>query len=250
MPDNQTTRQYIISEQAIRRAFLLGGVGMVGVILALAILITSRPQGQLQALDDSQHRALLAAAEAQLSGFELRDDGTARIDIDHAMQLVVERGVDLPLGAAAAAPDVAAPEPDAPAAIAADVDGAALYTAQCAACHQATGTGVPGAFPPLANHVGRLFAADRSYLPAVMVAGLMGPIEVAGMSYNGLMPAFPQLSDDELAGILNHIMVAWGDADELGDAFSPFTPDDVAEQRARGLSMNDVHALRLELVLD
>ena len=30
-------------------------------------------------------------------------------------------------------------------------DGQALYTATCAACHQAEGTGLPGAFPPLAG---------------------------------------------------------------------------------------------------
>ena len=247
MPENQTTRQYIVSEQAVRRGFVLGGIGMVAVILALLVLITSRPQGQLQALDDSQHQALLAAAEARLSGFELLDDGSARIDIDHAMQLVVERGVGLPLGASAT---TAPATVDDMAAIAADVDGAPIYTAQCAACHQATGAGIPGAFPPLANHVGDLYAADRDYLPLVLVGGLMGPIEVAGMSYNGLMPAFPQLGDAEIAALLNHVLTAWGDADELGDAFSPYTAEDVAEQRARGLSMNDVHALRLELALD
>ena len=247
MPENQSTRQYIVSEQAVRRAFVLGGVGMVAVILALLVLITSRPQGQLQALDDSQHQALLAAAEARLSGFELRDDGSARIDIDHAMQLVAERGVDLRFGAPPVDRDATA---DDVAAIAAEVDGAAIYTAQCAACHQASGAGVPGAFPPLAGHAGDLYAADRAYLPAVLVAGLMGAIDVGGVTYNGLMPAFAQLDDAEIAAVLNHVLSAWGDADELGDAFSPYLADDVAEQRARGLSMTDVHALRLELVLD
>lgn len=246
MPD-QPTRQYIVSESAVKRAFLLGSVGMVAVILALLLMITLRPQAQYQALDDSQHQALLTEAEARLTGFEVLENGAARIDIDHAMQLVVERGVGLPLGASATTEPASA---DDVSAIAADVDGAPIYTAQCAACHQATGAGVPGAFPPLANHVGDLYAADRDYLPLVLVGGLMGPIEVAGMNYNGLMPAFPQLGDAEIAALLNHVLTAWGDADELGDAFSPYTADDVAAQRARGLSMNDVHALRLELALD
>ncbi|MDX5409834.1 MAG: cytochrome c, partial [Thauera sp.] len=39
---------------------------------------------------------------------------------------------------------------DKPAAGAA-VDGGALYSAMCAACHQATGLGLPGVFPPLAG---------------------------------------------------------------------------------------------------
>lgn len=30
-------------------------------------------------------------------------------------------------------------------------DGAVIFSAQCSACHQANGQGVPGAFPPLAG---------------------------------------------------------------------------------------------------
>ncbi len=243
MPD-QSTRQYIVSQDAVRRGFLLGGIGMVAVILALLILITSRPQGQLQALDDGQHQALLAEAEARLSGFELLDDGAARIDIEHAMRLVVERGVEFSIAAPTAA------VPDAPGAMVAEVDGAAIYTAQCAACHQAGGAGIPSAFPPLAGHVGDLYAADPAYLVDVLLYGLQGQITVAGVSYNGLMPAFGQLGDPEIAAVLNHVLTAWGDADELGDAFVPFTPDDVAEQRGLGLTASDVLQARGELDLD
>jgi len=242
MPD-QPTRQYIVSQDAVRRGFLLGGIGMVAVILALLILITSRPQGQLQALDDGQHQALLAEAEARLTGFELLDDGAARIDIEHAMRLVVERGVELSF----APPPAVADEPDA---MVAEVDGAAVYTAQCAACHQAGGGGIAGAFPPLAGHVGDLYAADPEYLVDVMLYGLQGPITVAGASYNGLMPAFGQLGDPEIAAVLNHVLVAWGDADELGDAFTPYAPDDVEARRGQGLTASDVLQARGELELD
>ncbi len=245
MPDqNQRTRQYIVSQDAVRRGFLLGGGGMVAVILALLILITSRPQGQLQVLDDGQHQALLAEADARLSGFEMLEDGAARIDIEHAMRLVVERGVDL-----AIAPP-AEPAPDEPGVMVAEVDGAAVYTAQCAACHQANGAGIPSAFPPLAGHVGDLYAADTEYLVDVMLYGLQGQIMVAGVSYNGLMPAFGQLSDDEIAAVLNHVLSAWGDADELGDAFVPYVPEDVAEQRGLGLTASDVLQARNALDLE
>lgn len=243
MPD-QRTRQYIVSEDAIRRGFVLGGIGMVAVILALLILITSRPQGRLQALDDSQHQALLAEAQAQLAGFELLDDGSARIDIEHAMRLVVERGVDLSFVAPTAA------VPDAPDGMVAEVDGAAVYAAQCMACHQATGAGIPGAFPPLANHVGALYAADRDYLVLVMLYGLQGPITVAGTAYNGLMPAFGQLSDAEIAAVLNHVLTAWGDADELADAFVPYAPEDVTEQRGQVVTAAEVLQFRNALPLD
>src|SRR6266571_9005106 len=39
-------------------------------------------------------------------------------------------------------------------------DGAQVYSANCVACHQATGAGLPGVFPPLAGSEWAL-AADR-----------------------------------------------------------------------------------------
>ena len=37
----------------------------------------------------------------------------------------------------------------APSAAGAAIDGKQIYTAHCVACHQATGKGLPGVFPPL-----------------------------------------------------------------------------------------------------
>ena len=243
MPD-QPTRQYIVSESAVKRGFLLGSVGMVVVILALLLMITPQPQGGYQTLDDSQHQALLAEAEARLTGFELLENGAARIDIDHAMQLVVERGVGLAF-ARPAVPEVTL-EPD----LVAEVDGGAVYTAHCMACHQATGAGVPGAFPPVAGHVGDLYAADPAYLVQLVIYGLQGEIVVQGTTYNGMMMALPQLSDADVAAVLNHTLTEWGDADELGDAFVPFDVDDVAEERDLGWTPADVLERRGELELD
>jgi len=248
-PD-QSVRQYIVSEQAVRRAFILGGIGMVAVIVTLLVMITSRPQGQLIALDDSQHQALLSEAAARLNGFELLDDGRARLDIAHAMQLVVERGVSLEMRAAGS---ISAPTGDAAASTVADVvdiDGAAIYARQCAACHQATGAGVPGAFPPLAGHIGELYAADTDYPIKVLLYGLMGPITVGGNAYNGLMPAAPQLSDAEIAALLNYTLTAWGDSDALAEEFTPYAADDVTALRGLGLTMADVLDARVTLALD
>ena len=244
MPD-QRTRQYIVSESAVRRGFLFGSIGMVVVILALLVLITSQPQGQYQALADSQHRALLSEAEARLGGFELLDDGVARIDIDHAMQLVVERGVDLDFTPAIAAEPVEI-DPD----IVAEADGEAVYTTHCMGCHQASGAGVPGAFPPVAGHVGTLYAADPAYLVQLVIYGLQGEIIVDGTTYVGMMSGLPHLSDADIAAVLNHSITAWGDADELGDAFVAFASDDVAAERDLGWTPADVLERRGELELD
>ncbi|MDF1523043.1 MAG: cytochrome c [Trueperaceae bacterium] len=250
MPDD-ATRRYVVSAQQVRLGYALGGIGAVSLIVAILILATARPQGTPVQVDTTAHVASLARAQEALTGFELREDGSAGIDIDHAMQLVVERGVGLtitPQGTQPAAPADAGSD-GAPMAQAA-IDGGALFLQNCAACHQATGAGIPGAFPPLANHVGDLVAADRSYPAKLVLGGMVGPITVNGAAYNGLMPAFgATFSDAELAALLNHVVTAWGDDALLGDAFAPYAADEIAEWRALGLDSAAVHELRVSLDL-
>jgi len=248
MSDRPTPRP-LVSAAQVRGTFFLGGIGAVALILGLLLLSTARPQGRLVTVDDSQYQLQLQATEAALTGFELVGDG-ARIDIGHAMQLVVERGVGQPIYAGGV-PPVAAVSGDGAAILAqADVDGAALYTQHCMACHQATGAGIPGAFPPVAGHIGELVAADRAYPAKLVLFGMMGAIEVKGTTYAGVMPGLAAaLSDADVAGILNHTLTAWDDVAILGDAFEPYTADEVAEWRALALQMTDVHALRLALEL-
>lgn len=255
MPEGEN--RMLFDEGQIRTAFVASAVGMVGLLVVVLLLATSKPQGSLQPADDGQYRATLLAASESLEGYELVGEDRARIDIGHAIELVAERGVDLPLTAiggpapAAAAPaDAAAPAQDAaaggdggeaaPAAQAdAAPDGEAVYAANCVACHQATGQGVPGAFPPLAGgHAAELASAEggRDYLLHAVLYGVQGAIEVAGTSYDGLMPAWQQLSDAQIAAVLNYVTTAWDNADVLADDAAPFTADEVAAARGEGLS--------------
>jgi mono/diheme cytochrome c family protein len=90
-------------------------------------------------------------------------------------------------------------------------DGAAVFSARCAACHQGSGQGIPGAFPPLAGS--EWVAGKESTLAALVLNGVTGPLTVKGASFNGAMPAFRgQLSDAEIAGVLTHIRSQWGNA--------------------------------------
>ncbi|MCX7849314.1 cytochrome C-552 [Thermus sp.] len=131
----------------------------------------------------------------------------------------------------------------------AQADGAKLYT-QCAGCHQATGQGIPGAFPPLAGHVAEILAlkGGREYLIQVLLWGLQGQIEVKGMKYNGAMPAYNGLKDEEIAALLNHIATAWGD-DKKVQGFKPFTADEVKALRAKRLTPQQVLEERKKLGL-
>jgi mono/diheme cytochrome c family protein len=97
----------------------------------------------------------------------------------------------------------------APAAAGAAVDGAALYASRCAACHQATGAGLPGVFPPLAGSEWVL--GKDTTAAAIVLHGINGPLTVKGKTYSGAMPAFKdQLQDAEIAALLSHLRSQWG----------------------------------------
>ncbi len=103
------------------------------------------------------------------------------------------------------------------------VDGAAIFAANCASCHQATGAGLPGVFPPLDGS--EWVHGSPKVLANIVLHGINGEINVKGASYKGLMPSFQQLSDAELAGVLTHIRSSWSNKnDAVG-------PEVIAEAR-------------------
>lgn len=105
----------------------------------------------------------------------------------------------------------------APAKAGTTVDGAAVFAARCAACHQANGAGVPGAFPPLAGS--EWLATDAKRLAALVLHGMTGTITVKGQAYNGAMPAFgAQIDDAEIAAVLTHVRRQWAPGTPQVDA--------------------------------
>ena len=126
--------------------------------------------------------------------------------------------------------------------VAAEVDGAALYAANCASCHGPAGAGIAGAFPPMAGHAAALAEQDRPYLISSLLYGLQGQIVVAGVTYNGVMPAWPQLDDEQLAAILTYIV-------DLDDPdVEAFDADEVAAERGRGWGPSDVLEYRRQVI--
>ncbi|GAB5602837.1 cytochrome C-552 [Thermus sp. FJN-A] len=114
--------------------------------------------------------------------------------------------------------------------------GAKLYSANCQSCHQAVGQGIPGTFPPL-THLDKVVQAKggREYLIRVVLYGLQGPLSVEGKTYNGLMPPFRQLKDQEVADLLNHVLTAFAKSKA-----KPISAEEVKAQRARAFSPQDV----------
>jgi nitrite reductase (NO-forming) len=104
---------------------------------------------------------------------------------------------------------------------------ASVYASRCAACHQATGTGLPGAFPPLKGNPAVL-DADATKQIQVVLHGLQGEA-VDGTSYPTAMPPFgSQLSDADIADAINHERSSWGNQGK------PVTADQVKAARAKG----------------
>jgi cytochrome c oxidase subunit 2 len=87
--------------------------------------------------------------------------------------------------------------------------GAELFRVTCANCHQANGQGVPGAFPPLAGDP-VANGADATAHAQIVLFGLAGRT-INGVRYTAQMPAWGgQLSDDEVAAVMNYERTAWG----------------------------------------
>jgi len=88
--------------------------------------------------------------------------------------------------------------------------GEKVYLGNCAACHQPTGVGLPGAFPPLAGS--DYLKGDRKQVLSAALFGLSGPITVNGKDYNGVMPSMGYLGDQDLADALTYVLNAWGNS--------------------------------------
>ncbi|WP_017523093.1 c-type cytochrome [Pusillimonas noertemannii] len=97
-------------------------------------------------------------------------------------------------------------------------DGGQLYTANCVACHQASGKGLPGVFPPLSGSEW-VSAEDPGVMIKIVLHGVQGPLTVEGAKYEGLMPHFhDKLSDEEMAALVNHVRTSFGNSASTTDA--------------------------------
>jgi len=86
--------------------------------------------------------------------------------------------------------------------------GEDVFINACSACHQPTGLGLPGAFPPLAKSDYLLKEPKRAI--DIVLRGLQGEIVVNKVKYNSVMPAMTQLTDQEIANVLTYALNSWG----------------------------------------
>lgn len=119
------------------------------------------------------------------------------------------------------------------------VDGGPIYGAKCVACHQATGVGVPGVFPPLA--ASEWVVGSPTRLIHILLHGVEGELKVKGVAYKGAMPSFKSLSDAELAAVMTHIRSQWG------NQAPAITAEEVLKQREASAARSTPYAGGVEL---
>ncbi len=99
-----------------------------------------------------------------------------------------------------------------PAQVAQKLAGKQVYATVCFACHQPTGAGIPGMFPPLAGS-DWVTAKKPDRLIRMVLHGLIGPISVNGKPFATPAPIMPPqgtLTDAQVADVLTYVRAAFG----------------------------------------
>lgn len=119
--------------------------------------------------------------------------------------------------------------------------GKILFGKYCSVCHQATGLGLPGQFPPLA---GSDWVNEKDPIRVInlVMNGLQGTVKVSGQEFNNSgMLAWKTvvLKDDEMASILTFIR---GNK-EWGNTAGPVTTEEVAAVRGKTASRSSPYTV-------
>lgn len=102
--------------------------------------------------------------------------------------------------------------------------GQNVFRKNCQVCHQENGRGMPNAFPPIVGS--EWVTGAEETVVHILLDGLQGQITVAGAPYNGAMPAWRDVLDDQdIAAVATYIR-QWAPNQASG-----LTPETVARLR-------------------
>lgn len=86
----------------------------------------------------------------------------------------------------------------------------------CTQCHQQDGKGMAGTYPPLAGS--EYVNGDPAALTRIVLDGLEGDVTVKGEHFNGTMPHWNQLKDEQVAAVMTYIRASFGNQSAPVDA--------------------------------
>ena len=126
--------------------------------------------------------------------------------------------------------------------------GKTQFNAVCITCHQATGQGIAGIYPPLAGS--EWVNGPSARVIRIVLYGLKGEVQVEGHTYSAAaMPVFGQVAgsaynwnDAKIAAVLTYVRQEWGNKG------GPITADEVAAVRSAMGDRKEMTAPELEQV--
>lgn len=102
-------------------------------------------------------------------------------------------------------------------------EGMKIFNKNCTACHQTSGMGLPGQFPPVAGS-DWVNSKGPSRIIRAVLNGLTGPIKVKDQAFsNTMVPWKDQLTDEDIANVLTFVR---GNK-EWGNDATAVTPEQV-----------------------
>lgn len=102
--------------------------------------------------------------------------------------------------------------------------GEQVFKLNCATCHQESGLGIAGMYPPLAKS--EYVNGGSTRLGMILLKGIQGKITVEGHDFGAaVMPAWDKLSDQKIADVLTYVRQAWG------NKATEITPEEIAAAR-------------------
>jgi mono/diheme cytochrome c family protein len=165
-----------------------------------------------------------------ICGFALFLAGSSFTGFDMFGRGMLDQG---PGGPIASSSSAAAEAPATPAEL-----GKKIYGNNCASCHDTSGSGSPGKYPPMVGS--EYVVGSKVRLAAILLKGIDNPLTVKGVSYSGnVMPAQEAvLTPEKMADLMTYIRSAWGNtagavsADEVNAAKTKFASQTAAWDEA------------------
>ena len=105
--------------------------------------------------------------------------------------------------------------------------GKTVYVQRCMVCHQQDGGGVPHLNPPL-DGTSTVKGKDKTRLITIILKGMTDRVEIDGEYYSNNMASHADLSDQQIADVLNYIRNNWSNK-----VPTPVTPAEVKSVRAK-----------------
>ena len=87
-------------------------------------------------------------------------------------------------------------------------NGSDIYKAKCQNCHGEKGNGLGDLYPPLTDTT--FLKQHRAELACILKNGSNKPMVIHGKTYDGKMPAFPELEDIDIAQLIVYITNSFG----------------------------------------